>query len=94
MRKLAKPTDINQVWVADVTYLKVNGRWQYQATVMGLYSRRIIGWSLSNTRTTKLTRAAMRYALKKRNNPKGIMLHTDRGIEYTGREFQKLFISI
>lgn len=90
LRKLAKPTDINQVWVADVTYLKVNGSWQYLATVMDLYSRRIIGWSLSNTRTTKLTRAAMRYALKKRNNPKGIMLHTDRGIEYTGREFQKL----
>lgn len=94
LRKLAKPTDINQVWVADVTYLKVNGRWQYLATVMGLYSRRIIGWSLSNTRTTKLTRAAMRYALKKRNNPEGIMLHTDRCIEYPGREFQKLFISI
>ena len=90
LRKLAKPTAINQVWVADVTYLKVNGRWQYLATVMDLYSRRIIGWSLSNTRTTKLTRAAMQYALKKRNYPKDVLLHTDRGIEYTGSEFQKL----
>lgn len=90
LMKLAKPTAINQVWVADVTYLKVSGRWHYLATVMDLYSRRIIGWSLSNTRTTKLTRTAMQYALKKRNYPKGVMLHTDRGIEYAGKEFQKL----
>jgi len=90
LRKLAKPTGINQVWVADVTYLKANGRWQYLATVMDLYSRRIIGWSLSSTRTTKLTRTAMQYALKKRRFPKKVMLHTDRGIEYTGGEFQKL----
>lgn len=90
LRKLDKPTAINQVWVADVTYLKVNGRWQYLATVMDLYSRRIIGWSLSSSRTTELTRAAMQYALKKRSYPRGILLHTDRGIEYTGKEFQKL----
>jgi transposase InsO family protein len=88
--KMSKPTAINQVWVADVTYLKVDGRWQYLATVMDLYSRRILGWSLSSTRTTELTRAAMTYALKKRNYPQGILFHTDRGIEYTGGEFQKL----
>ncbi len=90
LRELGKPTAINQVWVADVTYLKVNGRWQYLATVMDLYSRRILGWSLSATRTTELTKAAMIYALKKRDYPKGVMLHTDRGIEYTANEFQKL----
>jgi len=90
LRKLAKPTAIDQVWVTDVTYLKVNGRWHYLATVMDLYSRRIIGWSLSNTRTRKLTRSAMRYALKKRGFPEKVMLHTDRGIEYAGGEFQKL----
>lgn len=90
LRKMSKPTAINQVWVADVTYLKVDGRWQYLATVMDLYSRRIIGWSLSTTRTTELTRAAMAYSLKKRDCSKGVLLHTDRGIEYTGGEFQKM----
>jgi transposase InsO family protein len=90
LRKVSKPTAINQVWVADVTYLKVNGCWQYLATVMDLYSRRILGWSLSSTRTTALTKAALSYALKKRKYPKGILFHTDRGIEYTGGEFQKL----
>lgn len=85
-----KPTGINQVWVADVTYLKVRGQWQYLATVMDQYSRRIIGWSLSATRTTQLTRDALGYALKKRNYPRGIIFHTDRGIEFTGFMFQSL----
>ena len=90
LRKLEHPTSINQVWVADVTYLKVGKHWQYLATVMDLYSRRILGWSLSHTRTTELTKAAMGYALKKRNYPKGAILHTDRGVEYGGKEFQQL----
>lgn len=90
LRKMSKPTGINQVWVADVTYLKVNGRWQYLATVMDLYSRRILGWSLSSSRTAELTMAAMNYALKKRSYPRGVMFHTDRGIEYAAGEYQKL----
>jgi len=90
LRKFGHPTSVNQVWVADVTYLKVGGRWQYLSTVMDLYSRRIIGWSPSSTRTTELTRASMSYALKRRVYPGGVILHTDRGVEYTGSEFQKL----
>ena len=84
------PTAINQVWVADVTYLKLNGQWQYLATVMDLYSRRIIGWSLSATRTTELTCAALTYALRKRGYPTEVIFHTDRGIEYMGSGFQRL----
>lgn len=92
LRKMSKPTAINQVWVADVTYLKASGKWQYLATVMDLYSRRILGWSLSSTRTTELTRAALTYALRKRNYPQGVLFHTDRGVEYAGGEFQKLLL--
>jgi len=84
------PTATNQVWVGDVTYLKLNGQWQYLATVMDLYSRRIIGWSLSSTRTTELTCSALTYALRKRRYPTDIVFHTDRGIEYMGANFQKL----
>lgn len=87
---MAKPTGVDQVWVADVTYLKVGGKWQYLATVMDLYSRRILGWSLSATRTQTLTKDALRYALKKRDYPTGVIFHTDRGIEYTAGEFQGL----
>ena len=90
LRDLDEPTAINQIWVADVTYLKVNHQWRYLATVMDRYSRRIVGWSLASTRTTTLTQAAMTYAMKRRGYPSGVILHTDRGIEFTGFEFQGL----
>lgn len=87
---MEKPTGIDQVWVADVTYLKVNGQWRYLATVMDMYSRRILGWSLSSTRTQELTMAALGYALKKRDYPRDVIFHTDRGIEYISNEFQRM----
>lgn len=88
--KMTAPTKINQIWVGDVTYLKVCGKWQYLATVMDLYSRRIVGWSLAANRTSELTKAAFKYALRKRDFPKTLTFHTDRGIEYMGNEFQEL----
>jgi len=75
----------NDVWVADITYIKVNGKWLYLAAIMDIYSRRILGWSLSKTRTTQLTLTALRYATRDRK-PK--IFHTDRGIEYTGLRYQ------
>lgn len=87
---MAKPTAINQVWVADVTYLKVSGQWQYLSTIMDQYSRRILGWSLSATRTAELTKATLNYALKKRGFPTGVVFHTDRGIEFAANDFQEV----
>jgi putative transposase len=77
-----------QVWVADVTYLKVNGQWHYLAAVMDVYSRRILGWSLARHRTAGLTLSALRYALKGRRPESGLIFHTDRGIEYTAFRFR------
>lgn len=91
--KLAAPTKVNQIWVGDVTYLKLSGRWHYLATVMDLYSRRIIGWSLATYRTAELTRSAFKYAIKKRGYPEGVTFHTDKGMEYMGAEFQALLRS-
>jgi len=84
----SKPEKIDQIWVADVTYLKVAGKWQYLATVMDQYSRRIIGWSLGATRSSVLTSNALTYAMKKRSYPKNVILHTDRGSEYLSYAFQ------
>ena len=84
----SKPEKIDQIWVADVTYLKVAGKWQYLATVMDQYSRRIIGWSLGATRSSVLTSNALTYAMKKRGYPKNVILHTDRGSEYLSYAFQ------
>ena len=79
---------LNQVWVADVTYIKLK-HWYYLATIMDKYSRRIIGWALDKHRTTELTERALRYAQKKRGYPKGVIFHTDRGVEFTNHSFQK-----
>lgn len=89
---LSQPTSMNQVWVGDVTYLKLNGQWQYLATVMDVYSRRIIGWSLSKHRRSELTIHALSYALKRRRYPKGVVFHSDRGIEYLSYEYRHFLI--
>ena len=86
---LDPPTGINQVWVADVTYLKVCGRWSYLSVIMDLYSRRIIGWSLDRARSTEVTKRTLKLALKKRDIDDGVVFHTDRGSEYRGELMQE-----
>ncbi len=83
------PTACDQVWVADVTYIKLGNRWSYLATIMDQHSRRILGWSLSYTRSTELTLAALSHAVRKGRRTNGIILHTDRGVEFTGSAFQE-----
>jgi putative transposase len=78
----SKPQAINQVWVGDVTYIRVKKGFQYLAAVMDLYSRRLVGWSIGNRRTVKLTERALLHAIRKRHPPKDLIFHSDRGIEY------------
>ena len=77
-----QPQGINEVWVGDVTYLRVKKRFQYLATVMDLYSRRVVGWAIANNRKAQLTKRALSNAIRNRHPPKGLVFHSDRGIEY------------
>jgi transposase InsO family protein len=87
---LPKPKHLNQHWVADLTYLKVGKQWRYLATVMDLYSRRIIGWSLSSRKNAELTIAALKMAIRKRDIKPGIIFHTDRGAEFRAYQVQEV----
>lgn len=84
------PIRINQIWVADLTCLRVGRRYWYLAAVMDLYSRRIVGWALGAQRNVDLTRRAVRRALRRRAAPRGLIFHTDRGSEYGAYRYRRL----
>lgn len=90
-RRLAMgmPAGSNQQWVGDVTYLKLKGSWQYLSVVMDLYSRQVIGWALSGSRTVDLTLAALTHALSYRRVEAGLIFHSDRGSEYGAKRYQQ-----
>lgn len=82
-------TRCDQVWVSDITYIKVKDTYKYLIAIMDVYSRRIIGWSLTETRTVSDTLTVLKRVISDRQPDAGLIFHTDRGIEYTGYEFRK-----
>lgn len=79
----------NQKWVTDITYLLTTEGWLYLATVMDLYSRKIVGWALSERLTTPLVTAALDMAVRRRQPPEGLLHHSDRGSQYTSEVYQQ-----
>ena len=85
-----EPKGVNQVWVGDVTYIKVKNSFQYLAAIMDLYSRKLIGWSLGGNRRGELTERARMNAIRKRCPAGGLIFHSDRGIEYSANRYHEL----
>lgn len=85
----------NHKWVADITYLPTTRGWVYLAAVMDLFSRRIIGWSISDSLATGLVSEALRTAIESRR-PDGTQLlhHSDRGCQYTSDDYQKTLTTL
>ena len=79
----------DQVWVGDITYLKVGGIYRYLAVVMDKYSRRVVGWSYGRRRDVRLTLAALDRAVQSRRPGSGLVFHTDRGTEYAAIAFRE-----
>jgi len=80
----------DQVWVTDITYLPTEEGWLYLATVMHLYSRRIVGWSMQPTLAHCLTVAALEMAIVRRRPAAGLIHHSDRGVQYACHDYQAL----
>ena len=80
----------NQKWVGDITYLYTEEGWLYLAVIIDLYSRRVIGWAMSERMTAELACDALRMALWRRKQPQGVIVHTDRGSQYCSAAYQEL----
>jgi putative transposase len=84
----------NKVWVADITYIPTAEGWLYLASVMDLYSRKIIGWSVDKTMTKELVIQALKRAYNRQQPPKeSVLHHSDRGSQYCSKDYQKLLKS-
>lgn len=83
-------TDLNQKWVADITYINtLEDGWCYLSTIMDLHSRRIIGYHFDQNMTTEIVEKALNDALLNRTIGKGLILHTDLGSQYTSNEYEE-----
>ncbi len=80
----------DEKWVGDITYIPTNEGWLYLATVIDLYSRRIVGWSMDDNMKTPLVNDALNMALISRKPPKGLIWHTDRGSQYASYSHRDL----
>lgn len=83
-------TGINQVWVADITYIRIMTGFVYLAVILDIFSRRVVGWALSKRIDHELTVSALKTAIAARNPAPGIIHHSDRGVQYACGDYVKV----
>jgi transposase InsO family protein len=92
LRRNFRASRPDEKWVSDITYIKVERGFVYLAVIMDLFSRKIIGWSLDTTMTNQLIIDAFEMAVGSRKLEPGLILHSDRGVQYRSGEYQALLL--
>jgi len=82
-----KLTGPNQLWVADITYIRLRSEFVYLAVILDAFSRKVVGWALAETLAADLALAALQQALAQRNPPPGLVHHSDRGLQYASASY-------
>jgi len=88
------PHGPDQVWVADITYIGTLAGTMYLAAIVDLYSRRVVGWAVSQRIDTALVLAAWNMAICHRQSPSGLIFHSDRGVQYASKEYRQALKSV
>jgi transposase InsO family protein len=80
----------NEKWVSDITYIWTDEGWLYLAGLLDLYDSSVVGWSMGNTMRTELVSSALKSAIRQTRPGEGLIVHSDRGVQYASKEYQKL----
>ena len=90
LARVIKPMAINQLWVADITYIRLRTEFVYLAVVLDAFSRRVIGWALGRSLEAELAVTALRMALIERQPSPGLVHHSDRGVQYASTNYTEM----
>ena len=82
-----EPTGLDQLWVADITYIRLAEGFVYLAVVIDAFSRKVVGWALDDHLEARLAIEALDMAIADRNPPPGLIHHSDRGVQYASNEY-------
>jgi len=84
-----KTTHPNEKWVSDITYIPTDEGWLYLAGILDLHGREPVGWAMGDRMTKELVIQALNQANVRRNNPEGVLIHSDRGSQYCSHDYQR-----
>ncbi len=90
LAKRMKLTGINQLWVSDITYIRLKAEFVYLAVILDAYSRKVVGWALERTLASRLPLAALEHAIAERQPPPGLVHHSDRGVQYASGAYVRI----
>ncbi len=88
-----KLTAINQLWVADITYIRLQREFVYLAAILDAFSRRVVGWALERTLAARLPLAALEQAIAQRQPAPGLVHHSDRGVQYASHDYVAVLLA-